>query len=66
MSDKMKDLEEKGRARFDMTEETVEVIHRPQCIGCKHNGGFFNCDIFGEKPDEYISNLEECPKKEEK
>ncbi len=64
MSDKKIDRDEMARARFDMSEETVEVIHRPQCVNCIHNGGFLNCAIFGEKPDEYISNLEECPKKE--
>ncbi len=59
----VKDDEELAMQRFVTREETSEVILRPQCVGCVHNGGIMNCDAFGKKPQEYISNTGRCPKR---
>ena len=38
-----------------------EILHRPQCVNCTNNTGMNGCDAFGTKPEEYISNYEDCP-----
>ncbi len=53
-----------AKKRFDTTPETTEVFMTPQCVDCIHNGGLYDCDVLGEKPEEYITNQTTCPKRE--
>lgn len=41
---------------------TIEVVLVPQCVECPYNMGAIECEIFGEKPSQYMSNSEECPR----
>ncbi len=54
-----------AKKRFDTTPETTEVFLTPQCVGCVHNGGLYNCAVLDEKPEEYITNQTACPKRED-
>ena len=53
--------EEKKNARFGAILPDI-VVKETQCIICVHNKGKY-CDVFGEKPLQYVSaNInEKCP-----
>lgn len=54
--------EKKVASREIPTCDTIEVLLVPQCVGCPHNKGAISCDIFGEKPSQYMANIEDCPR----
>lgn len=56
------DTEFEGKERFFETHENAEVLEVPQCVGCPHNLGKLDCKIYGTKPKDFISNIEECPR----
>lgn len=37
------------------------VTHTPQCVGCVHNLGGFDCTVFVKKPEELLMNERVCP-----
>ena len=45
--------------------EGCKIILTPQCVGCTHNMGGFDCAAINTKPDIFISNMEQCPLREE-
>ena len=50
--------------RFVEDGEGMEIIHTPQCVACGYNTGLNGCEIFGSKPETYLTNSEECPMKQ--
>lgn len=58
--------EELEMSRFVEDGEGLELIHAPQCIGCGYNTGLNGCEIFGSKPEAYLTNTEACPVRQEK
>ena len=42
--------------------ETMHIESEPQCVGCPYNKGAIDCEIFGEKPTEYLVNEKVCPR----
>ena len=48
------------KMRFVESGEGLEVDF-PQCVNCKYNNGAFECEALSRKPEEYMSNEEECP-----
>ncbi|MBO6216003.1 MAG: hypothetical protein J6N76_10835 [Lachnospiraceae bacterium] len=65
MDEELMDEEAMERDRFTATPDKSQVVLTPQCVSCIHNQGLQNCDVFGEKPGLYISNLKKCPNLEE-
>ena len=53
-------LENEGR-RFTEDGSGAVILHTPQCVNCIYNTGMNGCDSFGTKPEEYLSNFDECP-----
>lgn len=43
------------------SEERCTVTHTPQCVGCVHNLGGFDCAMFVRKPEELLMNQKDCP-----
>ncbi len=37
------------------------LVSFPRCVKCKFNKGNFECEALARKPEEYMSNEEECP-----
>ena len=60
--EKTKDKKTVEIRREAPTSATIKVLLVPQCVNCPHNKGAVDCAIFGEKPSEYMSNMETCPK----
>ncbi|MCR5487093.1 MAG: hypothetical protein K6F35_06130 [Lachnospiraceae bacterium] len=52
-------------ARFVEDGEGMELIHVPQCVACAYNTGLNGCEIFGSKPEAYLTNTEDCPVRQE-
>jgi len=50
-----------AKKRFYASPETSEIVFMPQCVYCSQNMGLEKCGVYGTKPTEYISNIEECP-----
>ena len=36
-----------------------------QCGYCKNNKSAIECEVYGEKPADYLDNKKECPEREE-
>lgn len=53
-----------AKDRFMATSDTSQVVLTPQCVSCVHNQGLFQCDVFVKKPEQYMSNLKDCPERE--
>ncbi len=51
--------------RFVEDGEGLRLIHTPQCVNCIYNKGLDSCEIFGSKPEAYLTNMEDCSMKQE-
>lgn len=53
---------EDNRYKFNWKPGDIK-FNLPQCAYCERNIGAYKCEIYGNKPDAYISNKDECPYK---
>ena len=56
------DVEIMENFSMQLAMKTLEIEYIPQCVDCSYNKGAIACEIFGEKPSEYMLNEKDCPR----